>query len=84
MPRRTKPKRELGIIIDEESMRDAMTLWVKKFHGIEIDPRKIIINTEDGLSATFIKKPQSEPKPEPKHESKDDSGDKMGISPRQE
>jgi hypothetical protein len=67
MPRKRNPKRELAIIMDEESIRDAMALWVKKYHGIEIDAKKIEVSTDGILSATFAKPPQ-----EPNKEKSDD------------
>lgn len=59
MPRRTEPKRDIKIGLDEESIRDAMALWIRTYHGIEIDAKKIEINAaEGGISASFIKKPE--------------------------
>jgi hypothetical protein len=57
MPRRKEPKRELSIKIDEESIRDAMALWVEKYHGIEIDIKSIVFNTEKEIQATATKTP---------------------------
>ena len=64
MPRRKDPKRELAITLDEESIRDAMALWVKTYHGIEIEAKKIEVSTEGALSATFTKPPEEKEQPD--------------------
>lgn len=51
MPRKT---RDITIKIDEESIKDAMALWVKTYHGVEIDAKKIEINTEGEVSAEVV------------------------------
>jgi|6_EtaG_2_1085325.scaffolds.fasta_scaffold50813_2 hypothetical protein len=62
MPRRTEPRREIGITLDEESIKDAMALWVKTYHGVNIDARNFELITEGGLSAKAIAVPSKQEK----------------------
>ena len=59
MPRVKQPKRIVEILLDEESVRDALALWVSTYHGIEVRANKIEIVVEDGrMSAKFEKEPK--------------------------
>lgn len=81
MPRRTEPKREIGITLDEESIKDAMALWVRTYHGVEVDAKKIEINTEGGLSAKAVASPKKETTDA---SGTDHSGSGVGVPPGQE
>jgi len=64
MPRRTDPKRELSITIDDESIRDALVLWTKKYHGFDVDLKQIKLTLDDQgkVSATVARKPSEDEK----------------------
>lgn len=64
MPRRRTVKRGLAITLDEESIRDAMALWVKTYHGIDIEAKRFEVSTEGVLSATFTKPPEEKEPPD--------------------
>lgn len=71
MPRRKEPTREVSIHINDENVRDALKLWVHKYHGVELDIKKIKLElTEGKVSATAAHKP-AEPEPETEDEGPD-------------
>ena len=39
MPRRKDPVRNIGITLDENAVRDALSLWVRTYHGIDIESK---------------------------------------------
>lgn len=41
MPRRVEPKRDLVVNINEESVREALQMWVRAYHGIQIETSTI-------------------------------------------
>lgn len=64
MPRRTDPKRELAITINDESIRDALVLWISKYHGFTVDMKQIKLALDDQgkVSATVARKPDQDEK----------------------
>ncbi len=64
MPRRKEPTREVSIQINDENVRDALVLWVRKYHGVDLDIKQIELQlTEGKISATATQKPKVEIKP---------------------
>jgi len=58
MPRRKEPTREVSINISDENVRDALVLWVHKYHGIDLDIKQIELRFEEGkVTATAARKP---------------------------
>ena len=41
MPRRVEPKRDIIVNISEESVREALQMWIKTYHGIQIETSTI-------------------------------------------
>jgi hypothetical protein len=72
MPRRKDPTRELSITINDEGIRDALVLWVAKYHGFSVDIKqiKMTIDEKGKISATVAQRPSppasiAQPKTEP-------------------
>ena len=60
MPRRKDPPREINIKLDEESIRDALSLWIHTHHGIIIDAKSFTFEIADQklTSAVAKKRPR--------------------------
>ena len=59
MPRRRQPTREVSININDQNVRDALVLWVSKYHGIDLDIKHIDLTIDDKgkITATAARKP---------------------------
>lgn len=60
MPRKKDPPREMLIKLDAESIKDALSLWVRTHHGIEIDAKSFVfeIIEQQLTSAVATKRPR--------------------------
>jgi hypothetical protein len=56
MPRRKEPTRDIEITIGQEAMQDALSLWIQRYHGIEVDPRTIEVKTGEGQTFAWAHK----------------------------
>ena len=61
MPRQTNQHRNIEIAISEEAVEEALSLWITKYHGIEVDRKHIEITVDEGkISVKITKRAQSE------------------------
>lgn len=70
MPRPTEPKRVLEITVGEEDLKDAVALWLQRYHQIDIKAKSIEFDLHDGklVGVKATKKPnkpiEAQPQPE--------------------
>lgn len=61
MPRQTDKHRNIEIAISAEAVEEALSLWITKYHGIEVDRKHIEITTDEGkISVKITKRAQPE------------------------
>lgn len=61
MPRQTNQHRNIEIAVSEEAVEEALSMWITKYHGIEVDRKHIEITVDEGkISAKITKRAQSE------------------------
>ena len=61
MPRQNDKHRNIEIAISAEAVEEALSLWITKYHGFEVDRKHIEITVDEGkISAKITKRAQSD------------------------